>query len=384
MINNGLEVSCFGCGVCAIVCSQEIIKIKRSNYGFFVPLISNNDLCTQCNQCNKVCACDDLFICKPLDSIEPLGYSGYSIDKTIVSSTTSGGIGMELVRIGLQNGFKIVGAKYDSDKEFVKHITLGFNDSHEELKGSKYLQSYTVQAFQSIDYNQKHIVFGTPCQIDSLRRFLRLKRYENNFVLIDLFCHGVPSYHLWNNYLNYIKKRYELLKISKVIFRDKKYGWRSYTIAFHTDKDIFYSRLDKNDLFLNFYLGNYCLNIKCYNCKFRGVNSAADIRLGDFWGTKYKKNNLGISAIIIFSHKGQNLIQEIHNFSILNREPINIILDGQLKKSIRIPKYYKKLINSLHKNYNLKTLYIRYAYLRIIKNLLPVFIKNKLKSLINK
>lgn len=61
--------------------------------------------------------------------------------------------------------------------------------------GSKYIQSYTEEAFKKIDRKQKYLVTGTPCQIDSFRRFIRKFRCEDNFILMDFYCHCVPSMH---------------------------------------------------------------------------------------------------------------------------------------------------------------------------------------------
>lgn len=43
---------------------------------------------------------------------------------------------------------------------------------------------------------------GTPCQIRALKSYLD-KNYDN-LILIDLFCHGVPSPKIWQRYLEFI------------------------------------------------------------------------------------------------------------------------------------------------------------------------------------
>lgn len=64
---------------------------------------------------------------------------------------------------------------------------------------------------------------GTPCQIDSFRRYIRKNHIEENFILMDFFCHGVPSKKMWDKYLS------ETEKITgKVIYaswRNKITGW---------------------------------------------------------------------------------------------------------------------------------------------------------------
>ena len=60
--------------------------------------------------------------------------------------------------------------------------------------GSKYIQSHTESAFSSFKRGQKYVIVGTPCQIDSLRKNLQRLKIEQDYILIDFFCHGVPSY----------------------------------------------------------------------------------------------------------------------------------------------------------------------------------------------
>ena len=99
---------------------------------------------------------------------------------------------------------------------------------------SKYIPSYTVDGFSDLMKGGRYAVFGTPCQIDSLRRWAKIGRKENNFVFVDLFCHGVPSYLHWQAYLKYHLKVGE--KLENPIFRDKRNGWHTYTMSLQTNK----------------------------------------------------------------------------------------------------------------------------------------------------
>ena len=87
--------------------------------------------------------------------------------------------------------------------------------------GSKYIQSYTLDGFKAVNRKDKFFVTGTPCQIDSLRRYIRKFRCEGNFVLMDFFCHGVPCAHVWNKYV----REKELGNIEFVAWRNKLNGW---------------------------------------------------------------------------------------------------------------------------------------------------------------
>ena len=65
---------------------------------------------------------------------------------------------------------------------------------------------------------------GTPCQIDSFRRYIQKFRCEENFVLMDFFCHCVPSIHARNGYLRMVEKKAG--KTTYVSWRNKfEFGW---------------------------------------------------------------------------------------------------------------------------------------------------------------
>ena len=56
MSNIGLEgrYSCTGCGSCKIICPHNAIEMKISSEGFLKPII-DNEKCTNCSLCTKVC-----------------------------------------------------------------------------------------------------------------------------------------------------------------------------------------------------------------------------------------------------------------------------------------------------------------------------------------
>ena len=90
--------------------------------------------------------------------------------------------------------------------------------------GSKYIQSYTEEAFKRIKRKeQKYLITGTPCQIDSFRRYIQRFHCEDNFVLLDFFCHGVPSMLLWKKYTEWAEKK--VGKITYASWRNKWTGW---------------------------------------------------------------------------------------------------------------------------------------------------------------
>ena len=67
------------------------------------------------------------------------------------------------------------------------------------------------------------------------------------------------------------------------------------------------------------------------------------------WGKKYCTNQEGISAVITFTEKGENIVRSLSNCSIRD-ESINDVLGIQMRKNAQRPLSYKFVINSLKKN----------------------------------
>jgi coenzyme F420-reducing hydrogenase beta subunit len=370
--------ACYGCGVCTLMCKNEALSIEMSADGFWNPEI-NSEKCTKCHLCEKVCSYIANDILYPNDTIKPIGYSGITKNKQILASTTSGGIGYELGNFFLKEGYAGVGVIYNNEKNVASHVVVSSERDLKRTAGSKYLQSYTVDAFLQINNGKKYIIFGCPCQIDSLRRFTRISHIEQNFFFVDFFCHGVPSYHLWRKYLNSHLKNEQ---IETIQFRDKSNGWTIYTMTMTMTNGRVYSKtLKENDFFLNIFLGNYVLNLPCYTCKFHGTASAADIRIGDLWGEKYKNNTTGVSGVIALSGKGKDAINGLSVSCSIHEEDIMTLIDEQICAGIQVPGNRRILLKKLTSNMPLSIIYFIFIYKRWIKNMVPVGIKERLKMM---
>ena len=63
--------------------------------------------------------------------------------------------------------------RYNTELARAEHYIATTIDELRPSIGSKYIQSYTINGFSSINRKQKYLVTGTPCQIDSFRRYIR-------------------------------------------------------------------------------------------------------------------------------------------------------------------------------------------------------------------
>lgn len=363
MNNIGEVHNCYGCGVCATACGRKIIEIVQNTDGFYEPRITDESQCKHCGICTDVCAYlhDDLAL-KETD-IHP--YAAWSKDLLVRRKCSSGGAGFEIGKYLLDQGYKVCGVRYDADKNRAEHYIATNVEELIQSAGSKYIQSYTLDGFKAINRKEKFLVTGTPCQIDSFRRYIKKFRCEDNFVLLDFFCHGVPSMLVWKKYTEWAEK--QVGKITYASWRNKRTGWHdswamgidgvehgekinwhdSYDILIREKKSYIESRLSEGDMFFKLFLTDSCLGKQCYNkCKYKFNSSSADIRIGDLWGTTYEDNEEGVSAAISFTAKGYDILNSIN--CLLVKHTFDVVAEYQMKECPHMPVYYDELMRKLN------------------------------------
>ena len=326
---------CYGCGVCAIVCARKIISIEQDGDGFYVPHIVNLAQCTDCGLCTKVCAYSHEEVLT--DNAIPQGFAAWSTDCSVRTNCSSGGVGFEIGRMLLDRGYKLCGVRYDDSTNRAIHYVASTPEEWQLSMGSKYIQSYTVDAFKAIGHKGKWLVTGTPCQVDSFRRYLRMFNAEENFVLMDFFRHGVPSKRMWDKYIAETEKR--VGKVTSVSWRSKEHEWNDSWVMTLQSRDgtKHMSYRSQGDAFYQLFLGNQCLGKACYaHCKYKSLGSAADIRIGDLWGTAYQNNKEGVSALIAFTEKGQRIIASAEGIARVPHD-MGTVIEGQMKQKLPYP-----------------------------------------------
>lgn len=333
--------------------------------GFYEPYITDPSKCSNCGLCLEVCSyshCDTALQETPKES-----FAAWSKENGVRRVCASGGTGFEIGRYLIGQGFKVVAVKYNAENQKAEHFVANTVEEFVASMGSKYIQSYTLDGFRAINRKDKFLVTGTPCQIDSLRRYIRKFRCEENFVLMDFFCHGVPSSLVWKKYIK--EKEKQLGAIEFVAWRNKLNGWHdswamvldgkemkgesvdwydSCNLLIKENKGFVNSRWTKGDSFYNMFLGNNCLGKACYkNCKFKYNHSSADIRIGDMWGNTYKDNEEGVTACAAFTQRGVDVLKqcncELVPFSFEQ------VAEGQIKEPIRYPGIGWNIIIALSK-----------------------------------
>lgn len=383
---------CYGCGICAMACGKHIISIRLNKYGFYEPQIEDIDKCVDCGVCVDVCSYTHDG--RALEEEPRACYAAWSKEYAVRRKCSSGGVGFELGRNLIEQGYKVCGVRYNAEAERAEHyIATTVNELIPSI-GSKYIQSYTLDGFNSINRKEKYLVTGTPCQIDSFRRYIRSLRIEDNFVLLDFFCHGVPSMLMWQKYVDNVEK--VIGKTTYASWRNKFTGWHdswtismdgvgrgggvnwhdSYNVLMGEKKGFYNSRYTQGDLFYAFFLGNSCLGRACYDkCKYKKAASSADIRIGDCWGKTYVNDEDGVSSVLVFTAKGERLLHNL-NCEFIS-QPLELVTDGQLTRSPHRPSEYEFTLRLL-RNSRLslpsidRILYFISLYKRIKRKLLKL------------
>ena len=389
ILNLKTVTKCCGCGACLNSCPKGAISLNLQN-GFFVASV-NKQLCVECGACVKNCYRDLNFgYLKFPETI----YTLKNKNKKILKKSSSGGVSYELMQKAIELGYFVYAFSYDKK---TKECILKKAKTCEECSmffGSKYFQSNLSdpKIFEEIlsnNRNQKLAFFGTPCFIASMRRFLERNGFRD-FLLVDLFCHGIPSGILWKKYAEKMEKK--LGNYYDVEFRSKKFGWHYFTNAFDNGKHC-YSSI--NDKFYELFFSGLFFNEPCYNCEVRGSFAYSDIRLGDAWGATYDMDSEGVSLVVANSDKGCDLIKDIlDKFDVLPSIEMKEIKKFQsafenrtnLKSMNTRIDYEKMSFDEIYNFYfsNLSTKKKHKIFLHRVFNKLPFLVKQSTKRKLHK
>lgn len=362
---------CYGCGVCSAACPKKIISIVLNQDGFYEPRILEQDHCIDCGICLEVCAFSHEE--RALKEVNIKSWAAWSNDEKIRQKCSSGGVGFEIGKQLIERGYHAVGCRYDIKEQRAEHYIATTVEDFVQSIGSKYIQSYTEVAFKQIKKRgPNYLVTGTPCQIDSFRRMIQKFHCEDNFILMDFYCHCVPSMWAWNAYIKMLEPK--IGKVTYASWRNKfSYGWHdswligmegektsqpvdwhdSYNLLIREKKTFIQSRMSQGDLFYKLFLGDICFGPQCEkDCKYKYDCSSADIRIGDLWGQTYKNDTKGVSALVAFTYKGREIIESLQGVTLVEH-PFEVVAEGQMKKNVKASRQYRMVMWMLKKQFNL-------------------------------
>ena len=392
---------CTGCGICASVCPTEAITMAFDNEGFYRPIL-NVEKCIDCSACIKSCYKYNHISEYNIERHPEVRlYACKAKDKSILQSTSSGGIAYLLAKTLYKEGYRCYGVVYDLTKDYATHICAEKEEDIDLFKGSKYIQSVTFPAFKEMiaknKVAEKTALFGTPCQIYAVSQYLDRVKKRDNFILIDIYCHGCPSVKLWQAYIRQLKEIIGNSSYNQVFFRSKRKGWGNFVVTLELeDSPVFVSKRTNNQ-FYQLFFSKLMLNDACIDCSLRGSLAFTDIRLGDFWGKCYDCDETGVSGVTLVTKKGSEIFNRIrseitvkeHSFSDFlpyqtwkTRYKIDFTLRSKLFDMLDNGVSLKKLVSCYYSHQPISQKLKR--YLKNVVLLLPMPLVNRIKMIYHK
>lgn len=355
MVHLADKNKCTGCSACTSSCPNGCITMVWDREGFAFPSI-NNGVCLNCELCRKACP---VLNVKETNSKNTLAYAAYTMDTDLRMESSSGGIFSEISKEVLKRNGVIYGAAYDKNFRVI-HKCVDQYESLDSLRRAKYSQSDLGNCFPEIkkrlEYGQRVLFSGTPCQVAGLKSFLQ-QDYDE-LLCVDFVCHGIPSPMVWEKYVQYRAHLDNNVLPKHINLRSKESGWSrySYSVAFDYADGKRYISSNGNDAFMRLFVGDYILRESCSNCQFKGYDRVSDITLGDFWGiwdvAPAMDDNKGTSLVLVHSSKGEDVLKSISDkikYRQVTLEEASRMNPSLLKSSIHQPGR-EKMLNVIAEN----------------------------------
>nr|OEJ79327.1 hypothetical protein A5482_00240 [Cyanobacterium sp. IPPAS B-1200] len=331
---------CIGCGICEAMASDQVIKIKLGEDGFYYPHL-NEGLEKQepWQEIKQVCPGmlvnqDQTLSTQDEKLWGPIAQSwvGYSTDPEIRWQASSGGGITGLLQFLLEK--KIVTGVIHIGKSLSNPLTndVFLSRKREDIirnSGSRYAPASPLTSIIKIlqDKVEKIAFVGKPCDVAALRAYLKLypQYQEQIVVLITFMCAGTPSMKGTEHLL-------KTLKVSSDNLQDFWYrgkGWPGKATAI--DQDLREFSLSYNQSWGT--ILNKHLHFRCKVCP-DGMGTIGDITFGDAWieenGYPSFEEQEGKSLIIARNNQGKNFIEqaitqgylEVDNYYLNNLEKI--------------------------------------------------------------
>lgn len=306
---------CTGCGVCKIVCPKKAISFTTNQKGFLRPVV--NGECIDCGLCVKKCHEHKTFSGQKVKK----AYTASSINATIRSISSSGGVFSEIAIHIIQNAGFVCGAAFN--KDFVlQHQIVDSIEALDDLRKSKYLESDITHLWKEIKIrlsnNQTGVFVGTPCQCAALHALLG--KDAEKLLICDFICHGVGSPLVFEKFKAYLKNLYGLPK--RIEFRHKEKGEGSFFL--YEGKKGRYMIPNYTESYPYAYASGLIIADDCTHCQYCKLERYSDITLGDYVGgtTDYSK-----STIFANTEKGIDFLSLCTQQLEIKEESLQNIID---------------------------------------------------------
>lgn len=341
---------CTVCGACKSICPKNAIIFQEDSIGARSPFVDNT-ICIDCGLCEKVCPIDKNFDFLSVNKV----YAAFSNHCEIYDKSASGGIASEIYAFALKNGYFSMGTFFD------RKVGVYFKEikTYEDLQwacNSKYVFSDAFDIFEKyyekLRYGKSCIFIGLPCQCAGLKNYINLKNFHllEKLFLIDIVCHGVPTWKFLNQHLTRIENKKK--SITKTMsFRNKQ----GYIIQCFDDfENEFYCKsMHKAEVYGKAFLNSLIFRNNCYQCFYAKKERITDLTLGDFDGLgselPYNRTVDIVSCVLVFTEKGKSLLNMISNNLTIEERPVNEVF--KFNYQLNFPSIMHKNRKSFIKRY---------------------------------
>lgn len=309
---------CFGCMACQDICKSNAINMEADKEGFLYPVVDESK-CIQCGLCNKVCIRNNV---QPIlyEEQYPLAYCAYHLDQDVRKVSSSGGIFPALSRYTIEDkkGL-VVGVRYNENMTAIFEIADNM-EAAKAFRGSKYVKSDFRGIFPKVKELLKDGRFvlysGLPCECAGLRSYLQ-KDYAN-LLVCELLCHAAPSPKVFNQYVDYLSKKYQS-KVIDIDFRNKRVGGKpeDSEVVITLENGKTQTEKTSKNIYFQAFINDFITRPVCSNCKYTFDQRIGDITIGDCWGIDKAapelSDNKGTSMVLVNNNKGREAWNSIES-----------------------------------------------------------------------
>ncbi len=333
---------CMGCGVCEVACPSHSIRMTyNSAKGLPIPSV-DRDSCLLCQKCLQVCFGYGVIQQESSGGLvsENAGllgnhinvYSGSMTDKSIVNSSSSGGVVTALVQFAFEKGIidSAVLTRLEVEKLPYARAFLARTSKEVSLAaGSKYCPVSFAEGLKRLGPDDRFGVVALPCQAYAIRKLAEINPiYKKGLVfIIGLLCGGTPTY-LGTRYLLHLYGfNHELL--SRIEYRGG--GWPGRLLLERRNQE---NRRRVTRPYPQYWQGitEYFFPFRCTICT-QGFNEFSDVSCGDMWSSQQLVGE-GNSLMITRTALGESLVRDAIKAHRIHATPLAKDIMGSLQPGL--------------------------------------------------
>jgi len=343
---------CIGCGVCAAICPESLLKIQFNRFGEYNPTRSK-ECSKDCGLCYKVCPFadendnEDTIGRNLYERIEGISHrleTGYYLNSYVGYAPltrergASGGMATWLLSTLLKKGivdYVIAVVPDDNPDQLFRFAILDDTKSVLSSAGSAYYPVELSLVLQEIQNKSgRCAIIGLPCFIKAVRLAAQKNRNfrEKIPVTLGIVCGQLKNRH----FTGYIAERAGVRndELKKVHYRGKSTDTpaSNYFYTF-TRKNGTTERIFWEDSISEIWMNRWFSLNACSYCD-DIFAECADVTFMDAWLPEYSKESQGTNIVVVRSQMVQDVIDQGINDDELHLDPIFIERVLQSQKGV--------------------------------------------------